>query len=130
LVSRGSIVVAPGFHPASFGSIRADGGANAAGARANGHRGSGKIRPGGGGGLSEWPCPAHDIFGGGPAIVIVIPVDMLDTLFDLTPAEARLAALVGSDLTPRIAAESAHGNAAASPGRPFGIAVGYVCFEG
>jgi DNA-binding CsgD family transcriptional regulator len=56
---------------------------------------------------------AQDIFAGGLAIIIVTPVvmpgincaDILDTLFDLTPAEARIAALVGSGLTPRIAAQ-------------------------
>lgn len=56
---------------------------------------------------------AHDIFAGALAIVIVTPVvmpgvhcaDMLDTLFDLTPSEGRLTALVGSGLTPRLAAE-------------------------
>ena len=56
---------------------------------------------------------AHDIFADGLAIVIVTPAvmpginraDILDTLFDLTPAEAKIAALVGSGLTPRIAAE-------------------------
>jgi DNA-binding CsgD family transcriptional regulator len=56
---------------------------------------------------------AHDVFADALAIVIVTPVvmpgvhcaDMLDTLFDLTPSEGRLTALIGSGLTPRLAAE-------------------------
>lgn len=56
---------------------------------------------------------ANDIFTGGLGVMIVTPVvlprvpcaDILDVLFDLTPAEARLAAFVGSAMSPRDASK-------------------------
>ena len=54
---------------------------------------------------------ARDVFSGSAALLVATPLqsharsqDLLHALFDLTPAEARLAALVGSGLAPRDAA--------------------------
>lgn len=55
---------------------------------------------------------AHDVFSQGTALLVVTPIDraavptaeMLQGLFDLTPAESRLARLVGQAQTPREAA--------------------------